>query len=181
VFRPGAVRISAVSAVVGTQVKSDSGVLEATSTTKVVTADLSADAADGLQVGTAVQLGLPAGAEASGKVTGIGPEVSSGNGGPGGSSTVSVTITLDDAAAADGFDSGNVDVVVERSRVDNATAVPVTALLALAEGGYAVQVADTGAAGGYRLVGVKVGTYADNWVQVTGTGIEPGVKVVVPR
>jgi hypothetical protein len=181
VFRPGAVRISAVTAAVGTQVKAGSNVLDATSTTKVVTAQVSADAAHRLSIGTAVQLELPDGTRTTGKIATIGTETTSSQDGPGGGSTVAVTIALDDPAVAAGFDSGTVKIVVERSRVDRATAVPVTALLALTEGGYAVQVVDSTAPSGYRLVGVKVGTYADDFVQVTGTGIEPGVKVLVPR
>jgi hypothetical protein len=54
----------------------------------------------------------------------------------------------------------------------------VTALLALAEGGYALEVAGDGDA--TRLVAVEVGTHADGWVGVAGDGIEPGVEVVVP-
>lgn len=181
VFRPGAVRVSAITAQVGTQVKADSNVLDATPTAKVVTANVNADAANRLAVGAAVGLELPDGAQTTGKITSIGPETTSSQGGPGTTSTVAVTITLDDLSAADGFDSGGVEIVVERSRVDDATAVPVTALLALTEGGYAVQVVDSTTASGYRLVGVKVGTYADDYVQVTGSGLEPGIKVLVPR
>jgi hypothetical protein len=90
---------------------------------------------------------------------------------------VPVTITLDDPQAAPDFDSGAVEVAIERSRDEGATAVPVAALLALAEGGYALEVA---AGGGPQLVPVEVGTYADGWVGVSGDGIEPGVEVVVP-
>ncbi|MGH9183303.1 MAG: hypothetical protein ACRDZ9_05740 [Acidimicrobiales bacterium] len=58
--------------------------------------------------------------------------------------------------------------------------VPVTALLALAGGGYAVEVADPD--GTRHLVPVDLGLFddAEGLVQVTGSGLEAGQRVVVP-
>jgi multidrug efflux pump subunit AcrA (membrane-fusion protein) len=56
-------------------------------------------------------------------------------------------------------------------------AVPVNALLALAEGGYAVEV-DRG--GRRELVGVTLGLFADGLVEVKGHGLAAGDRVVVP-
>jgi multidrug efflux pump subunit AcrA (membrane-fusion protein) len=55
----------------------------------------------------------------------------------------------------------------------------VSALLALAEGGYAVEV--VGADGSTQLVAVKPGMYADGIVEISGQGIKRGMKVVVPE
>lgn len=182
-FAPGAVRVAEITAAVGTQVKSDAAVVQVTPTTKVVTMDLGADAANRLEVGTAAGLELADGRTATGRVVAIasGATQATAGSGPGGAPTVAVTVAFDDPAAGDGLDSGTVDVTVERSRVDDAIAVPVTALLALAEGGYAVEVVDRTAADGSRLVAVTVGTYADGFVEVKGDGIGPGTAVVVPR
>ena len=57
-------------------------------------------------------------------------------------------------------------------------AVPVSALLALSEGGYAVEIDD--GAGGTALVGVEAGMYADGWVEVTSAQLEAGMRVVTP-
>ena len=54
----------------------------------------------------------------------------------------------------------------------------MTALLALAEGGYAVEVVD--AQGTTTLVAVDPGLFADGFVEVTSTGLEPGMVVLVP-
>ena len=54
-------------------------------------------------------------------------------------------------------------------------AVPVRALLALAEGGYAVERVT---ATGTELVPVELGAFADGYVQVTGT-VAAGDTVVV--
>jgi hypothetical protein len=187
-FAAGPVRVGTITADVGTRVQEGSTVLEATPTEHVVTVDLDASRSNELEPGTKVGLTMPDGAETTGTVATIGSEAESsddgqegGGLGPGGGGgpTVPVTITLDDPTAAAGFDTGSVDVAIERSRQDDATAVPVTALLALTEGGYAVQLPGAGEAPG-RLVAVEVGTYADGWVGVTGEGLEPGTKVVVP-
>jgi hypothetical protein len=57
-------------------------------------------------------------------------------------------------------------------------AVPVTALVALSEGGYAVEV--QGADGTTRLIAVETGLFADGTVEVTGSGLEAGMLVIVP-
>jgi multidrug efflux pump subunit AcrA (membrane-fusion protein) len=67
-------------------------------------------------------------------------------------------------------------VSLETGRTKDALAVPVTALVATAPGRYAVELA-----GSRRLVGVSLGAFADDWVQVTGSGLAPGTRVVVPR
>ena len=51
-------------------------------------------------------------------------------------------------------------------------AVPVGALVALSEGGYAVQVATEG------LVAVETGLFAKGLVEVTGDGVAEGIAVV---
>jgi hypothetical protein len=58
--------------------------------------------------------------------------------------------------------------------------VPANALLALAGGGYAVEVVD--ASGVHRLVGVQTGLFDDSagLVEVTGNGVAEGQNVVVP-
>jgi hypothetical protein len=57
---------------------------------------------------------------------------------------------------------------------------PVTALLAQSGGGYAVEVVGAGARN--HLVAVSLGLFddADGLVQVTGSGLAAGQKVVVP-
>ena len=56
--------------------------------------------------------------------------------------------------------------------------MPVNALLALLEGGYAVErVADDGTS---TLVGVELGIFQDGWVEVRADGLDAGDTVAVP-
>ena len=58
----------------------------------------------------------------------------------------------------------------------DATVVPISALLALAEGGYAVEVMRDGTP---VLTGVQLSNFLNNEVSIVGE-VEPGDEVVVP-
>jgi multidrug efflux pump subunit AcrA (membrane-fusion protein) len=93
--------------------------------------------------------------------------------------TVAVTVALDHPKETGALDQAPVDVDITTDTARNVLAVPVNALLALAEGGYAVEVQDPG--GARRLVAVRLGLFADSLVEVGGAGLRPGMKVVVPE
>ena len=101
----------------------------------------------------------------------------SGSGGTNSAPTVTVTITLDSIPAGGASDQAPVNVNITQQQVDNVLAVPVNALLALAGGGYGVDVVTGGTS---RLVGVATGVYSDTLVQVSGPGITAGMRVQVP-
>lgn len=92
--------------------------------------------------------------------------------------TIKVTITLDDSSATGDLDQTPVKVHVTRDRAENVLAVPVNALLVLAEGGYAVEVVEGAAR---RLVPVEIGLFARGLVEVSGEGLREGDRVVVPQ
>ena len=71
-------------------------------------------------------------------------------------------------------------LTVSAVALSGALVVPVTALLARSGGGYAVEVAGPGARN--HLVPVSLGLFddADGLVQITGSGLAAGQKVVVP-
>ena len=69
-------------------------------------------------------------------------------------------------------------VSVVRERREDVLAVPVSALLALAEGGYAVEVVD--GPGRTHLVGVETGLFEDGFVEVRSTDLDETMQVVVP-
>jgi peptidoglycan hydrolase-like protein with peptidoglycan-binding domain len=98
-------------------------------------------------------------------------------GGQEGETTIEVTLGVDDPDTLAGWDIAPVEVVIEIDRREDVLTVPVGALVALAEGGYGVQLVE---GGGTRYVAVETGLFADGRVEVSGTGIEPGQRVGVP-
>ncbi|MGH9210348.1 MAG: hypothetical protein ACRD2C_06650 [Acidimicrobiales bacterium] len=97
-------------------------------------------------------------------------------GAPAGQPTVEVTVTLEDPGAAGALDEAPVTVRVVTRAAEDVVAVPLDALLALAEGGFAVE----RVVGRHtELVAVETGAFADGWVEVAGDVAE-GDEVVVP-
>jgi hypothetical protein len=173
VFLPGALRVTAVNASLGAPATGT--VVSGSSTTQVVTVAL--DAAQQTEVKTAdqVTVTLPGGATTPGVVSSVGTVAS----GSGSSATITMQVSLTDPKAAGGLDQAPVQVAITTGSVTNVLVVPVDALLARANGGYAVEV--TGA-GGQHLVPVTPGLFDDaaGLVQVTGAGLVAGQHVVVP-
>lgn len=123
-------------------------------------------------VGTQVEVVLADGRAATGVVSVVG-EVARRSA-PGGTSLIDVTVEVTDVPEG-GLLEGPVTVRLIDEQVIGAAAVPVRALVALTEGGYAVEISSGGVE---TLVGVVTGLFADGWVEVTG--VEPGDQVVVP-
>ena len=89
-----------------------------------------------------------------------------------------MSVTLDDPAATGTLDQAPVTVGITSDSRTGVLAVPVNALLALAEGGYGVRVLDGTPEG--RIVGVTTGLFAKGLVEVSGDGLAEGAKVEVP-
>jgi peptidoglycan hydrolase-like protein with peptidoglycan-binding domain len=201
VFLPGPARIDTGSLEPGASVQAGATVVQYTAATRVVRAQLETTQADLVQAGDKVTITLPDGTEMAGTVatiaatattddgttgseaTGEG-ETGSGSGAQGEGSgtesdtaTIDVTISLDDPAAAQAYTTASVDVELTGRQAEDVLAVPVTALLALAGGGYALDVPQDD--GTTRLIPVEPGLYADGYVEVSGDGISEGTEVVV--
>jgi peptidoglycan hydrolase-like protein with peptidoglycan-binding domain len=175
VFLPAAVRVNEVLASVGTAVNAGTPVLGISSADQFVTFDLPARDQGLLAVGQEVNIEMPDGTDTPGTVLSV---ASVASGGQGVDASFEVEVVLDDPSVAAGLDEAPVDVEVISDSVSDVMAVPVSALLALIEGGYAVEV-DTGD-GDTKLVGVEPGFYADGLVEVTSNGLSVGDMVVVP-
>ncbi len=118
---------------------------------------------------------LPDDTETSGTVTSVGTIATTDTQG---SATVEVEVSLDDPSVAGNLDEAPVEIEVVADSVEGALAVPVTALVALSEGGYAVQVAD--GTDSLRYIAVDPGFFADGFVEIDADGLQPGDQVVVP-
>ena len=209
VFLPTAAEITGVgaSAMLGGTAQPGSAVLTASSTRPVVTIDLDASQQTDVRDGEKVTITLPDGRNTPGVISsvatvatqpsssspgntsggsGSGSSGGSGSGGSGSGSggsdsgaTITVQARLTDPKASDGLNQAPVVVTITTASVTSALVVPVDALLAQPGGGYAVEVAGGRA---HHLVPVSLGLFDDaaGLVQVIGSGLTPGQRVVVP-
>ncbi len=176
VFAPKALRVSQVTGSLGGSAAGP--VLAATSDQHVVTIPLDASQQSQVQAGDKVTVTLPDGAVTPGVVSSVGTVATTTSGSSGSTTTIPVQVTLADPGAAGTLDQAPVTVNITSASVKNALAVPVTALLAQASGGYQVEVAGPGNT--RRWVPVQPGIFDDasGLVQVTGA-LTPGQRVVV--
>jgi hypothetical protein len=178
VFEPEALRVSRVTGSLGGPASGP--VLAATSDRHVVTIQLDVSQQSQVQAGDKVTVTLPDGAATPGVVTSVGTVAATapGSAGSGSTTTIPVQVRLTDPGVAGTLDQAPVTVNITTASAKNALAVPVTALLAQASGGYQVEVAGPGNT--RRWVPVQPGIFDDasGLVQVTGT-LTPGQRVVV--
>jgi multidrug efflux pump subunit AcrA (membrane-fusion protein) len=192
VFAPGPVEISSVAVLTGSPAQPGSTVLAATSTALVVTAQIPLASVGSVKPGEAVTVDLPNGRNGvPGRVRAVGTSVTSpsaggnqsqagtGGNGQGGTSatTVNATVTFADPSVAVGLDQAAVLLHVATATVRDVLAVPVDALLVLGEGGEGVEVVSGGV---HRVVAVRVGLFTGTQVEIDGSGLAPGMDVVVP-
>jgi len=178
VFLPTAVRISDLSGTLGGSAAPGQPIMTATGNGRQVSIALDASQQSEVKVGDRVTITLPTGGTTPGVVSSVGKvaAVPAGGGGP----TIPVEVTPTDPAATGNLDQAPVQVTITTAQAANALVVPVDSLLALSGGGYAVEVA--GAGGVHHLAPVSLGLFddADGLVQVTGSELSVGQRVVVP-
>jgi peptidoglycan hydrolase-like protein with peptidoglycan-binding domain len=182
VFAPGPVRVTSVTPTRGAAVQAGA-VLAITSTRRQVTIALDATQQASIKVGDPVTITLPDNSTTPGKVSFVGSVAtvpSSSSDSSNQTPTVEVDVAPTDSAATGRLDQAPVSVSITTATVEHALVVPVNALLALASGGYAVE--EIAVDGTHRLVPVELGLFddAEGLVQVTGTGLAPGQRIVVP-
>ncbi|WP_234392709.1 peptidoglycan-binding protein [Streptomyces sp. XY152] len=176
-----AVRVSEVSAQTGDAAASD--LLSVTATTKSVHVPVETLDLGTIKAGQKVTVVLPDGTETAGEVATIGTTIKADQEGENGTGVTksNVTVSVDDAEAVEGIDAAPVQVRFEGESKKGVLAVPVGALLALREGGYAVRLAEgrsvEGRSAGGRLVPVDTGMFARGLVEISGEGIAEGMKV----
>jgi peptidoglycan hydrolase-like protein with peptidoglycan-binding domain len=162
--------------------------LATTATQQIVTLAVKAEQQQLARIGETVPVTLPGGRIVHGRIATVGtvasePKASGeekekgGNqGNEGESATISVTIALDHPVAH--LDQAPVSVELVRSIRRHVLTVPATALIATAAGGYAVEVLQ-----GARRVTLAVtpGMFAGGYVEVEGTGLHEGLRVIQTR
>jgi hypothetical protein len=194
-YAPGALRITGVTPVPGSPPQPGTSILTATSPFPVVTADVPVAQEYLVKAGDPVTVTLPDGVTTTpGVITSVASVASAGNGnssgggaapeaspgagsGPGGQATVQITVRLTHPDPGEHLDQAPVSVNIVSAQARDVLAVPVSALVALAGGGYAV---DVGQGSTAHLVAVQTGLFSQTLVQVSGAGLTAGTRVEVP-
>ncbi|RFA17176.1 hypothetical protein B7R21_00070 [Subtercola boreus] len=197
-----AVRISGISALVGASATGP--VLSYTEPgihgrMKVTAAQLTQ-----LAPGMAVTVRLPSGSETPATIAAIDPG-GAATSDPAKTTTPSARVEFPDQSLLEGLGLPALRVTVGTGGAENALVVPVTALVALAGGGYAVEIVDAAdppatppptphdtssgsssagasvpAGSRSHTVPVEIGLIADSRVQITAGELDEGDRVVVP-
>nr|WP_255643712.1 hypothetical protein [Actinoplanes polyasparticus] len=173
VVADGAIRVAALPVRPGAAATGE--VLEYTGAESVVTVDVEAGGAGWARPGVKVTITLPDGRRTPGAVASIGAKASPPESGD--EPTIPVTVALTSAAALGKLREGPVTATYVSEQRRNVLTVPVAALVALAEGGYGVEVVEGGAR---RFVPVEVGLFAGGKVEVRGDGLAAGTTVGMP-
>lgn len=159
-------------------------VLETTTTTRQVQVQLDASEQGSVKLGDPAQITLPDGQITPGTVTSIGVATGSQSGSSSGSGasgpTIPVDVALEHPEDAGGLDQAPVQVQITGAGVQRALIVPLTALLALSGGRFAVETVS--ANGSHHLVPVALGLVdeAAGAAQVSASELRAGEQVVVP-
>jgi peptidoglycan hydrolase-like protein with peptidoglycan-binding domain len=183
VFLPERGRVDGLLVDVGDPLGPGTEVLNLTGTEQVASLELDVDDRDLVELDTEVTVVLADGTEVAGTVTSLNviqPETSAGvaeGAAPAPTDPVAeVEVTLAEPAPKE-FLGAPVDVTVGVEKRPDVLSVPVNALLALAEGGYGLEVVrDDGTT---DIVPVDTGLFATGRVEVRGPGIAEGTVVGV--
>jgi peptidoglycan hydrolase-like protein with peptidoglycan-binding domain len=185
VFAPTPIIVGAATAAPGESASAGESPFTATTTARVVTVPLNPNLPT-VTPGEQVSIVLQDRSTTPGRVVGVGPAPPSSSSPANGdtssqsqaASSIAVVAPVDPSAT--GSESGvPVQVSLTIQSVHDVLAAPISALLALAGGGYGVEVVEP--SGLHRLVGVATGTFTGSLVQISATGIEVGTKVVVAQ
>jgi peptidoglycan hydrolase-like protein with peptidoglycan-binding domain len=187
IFAPTGGRVDAVHVRVGSAVSPGAPILDLTGTDRIAALEAELDDRDRFDIGARATVVLTDGDEIKGRVRAVrvvraapGGAAGESGEGPGGGETDAESVLDVEVAipkVRDGLVGAPVEVDVAIGERADILVVPVTALLALAEGGYGLEVVrDDGTT---RIVRVDTGLFADGKVQVSGAGIAEGTVVGV--
>jgi peptidoglycan hydrolase-like protein with peptidoglycan-binding domain len=166
----GPMRVSAVTAQLGDAVNTP--LLTITPTSKVVTVSVDATEVGAIKTGVTATIVRPDSKEVPGRVTDVSTTVDGGKEGSQGPPKVAITVAPDNEQDLAAYDSAPVTIKVTTETHPGVLAVPVGALVALREGGYAVQLPDG------TLKAVQTGMFAKDLVEISGSGVSAGMQVV---
>jgi multidrug efflux system membrane fusion protein len=151
-------------------------VLKTSSTKRIVSVELDPDQQSVARRGQRVEVLLPGGEEASGKVRRIAASEGSSEEAPGAETEpgVEVTVSIVGKTKVPALDGAAVSVLFTQSVREDVLSVPLTALVAIGGTRFAVVAIE----GAQRLrIAVTPGLAADGYVEVEGRGLHEGMRV----
>lgn len=177
VFSPTPIRVGAVNVELGQSVNAQVNLLSITESEQRITLDLDAEDLVLLPEGTDVDIELPDRTVVPGEVSNVAAVATRAvtQQGGAGDPTIEVTIVFADGDPNDAFDAAPVDIIVTEEVSANVLTVPVPALIALSGGGHAVELIVDG---GTQLIGVELGDFVDDHVEIRGD-VQEGDRVVM--
>jgi len=175
---PAALRVGAPTVSIGTRLQPGTALYDATGTERVISVDLDPAEEELAVKGAKAEVTLPNGRTTRATIASVGTVATSTGDGdnpddPSASSTIPVTLTLDKPKDVARLSAAPVTVDLTRTTRRNVLVVPLTSLVALAEGGFAVR------REGGSLAAVEPGLYADGYVEIV-SGLAEGDLVEVP-
>jgi multidrug efflux pump subunit AcrA (membrane-fusion protein) len=180
VFVPNGGRVDALHVSVGDVVAPGAPLLDITGADQVVVVEAALEDRSRFDLDAKVTVLLPGGEEVPGRVSAMRVvKTASGESGQGGATDAESILEIEVAVneAPRELVGAPVEVVVGIDERADVLLVPVSALLALAEGGYGLEVVrDDGTT---KIVRVDTGLFADGKVEVQGAGIAEGMVVGV--
>lgn len=185
VVAPGPVRVAAhladVGAVVYSRMDGQNGmmpgannsnqVVRYTSTEKIVTVPLEVADHDYAKPGDAVVVTLPTNVKVPGTIRKVSAQFDAQ-----GKANTEIEIPKQDVLGS--LEAASVDVEFVIGKRSDVLAIPITALVALADGGYGIEIVDGKSS---RVIPVSTGLFARGYVEVSGEGVAEGVIVRVPK
>jgi multidrug efflux system membrane fusion protein len=175
-YASGAVRVDSLLADLDDGVQPGTEVLQVSGLGRVATVELGIEDQRLAKKGAAVDVTLPEGKTVNGTITQVLTTVEKAEE-QNEQDTTKINVTVSFSGAPAGLDEAAVRVGFVASQVKDVLAVPVEALLALAGGGYGVEVVEGDTT---KILAVKTGLFADSMVEVSGAGLVEGMKVGVP-
>ncbi|MER7176564.1 peptidoglycan-binding domain-containing protein [Streptomyces mesophilus] len=154
-----------------------------TGSARIVSVELEVRHEDLVEKGTQATVALPDGTSAPAVVDEVAAAATAAPAPTGGTAavedaTLAVTLTVKDQKKLGRYQAAPVDVTFRAETREDVLAVPINALVALREGGYALE---TIGAKGIAYVPVELGIFAGGMVEVSGPGVKDGLVVGVPK
>jgi peptidoglycan hydrolase-like protein with peptidoglycan-binding domain len=178
-FASGPIRIDTVTAGVNQSTGDGQEVLQYTGTGRQVTVRLEVSKQRLARRGVQVQIQLPDGKQVAGRVERVYTVVDQpADAGSQPETWIEAVVSLGDPKAAAGIEAAVVTVVFTAAERKDVLTVPVAALVALAEGGYGVEVVDGSTT---HYIKVTPGLFSQGRVEVTGDGLQEGMTVGMPQ